>query len=143
MVGGWGAGNKEHICPLSCVDHSPPFNTNFSKRKSSQLLPQQHTARKDLRVLSRGDHIQLLQEGIAVKPQLPGSCSALQLKTVYVQRGWCGWGQPESETRKEPPPVVKQNKRWLLGRFPVLPNSYGPPPQGTSQPLGLNMKLFL
>lgn len=49
-----GGKNKERICPLSCVDHTPPFNTNFSKLISSQLLPQYNIPRKDLHMLLQG-----------------------------------------------------------------------------------------
>lgn len=49
-----GGKSKEHICARSCVDHSPPFNTNFSKLISSQLLSQYNIPRKDLHMLLQG-----------------------------------------------------------------------------------------
>lgn len=84
---------KEHICLLSCADHSPPFNTNFSQLIISQLLPQPDTPRRNLHML-----LQSWSHSAAGESWDPwsSSCraldSSLSLKAAYVQRAWCSWG---------------------------------------------------
>lgn len=141
-----GGKNKEHICPLSCVDHSPPFNTNFSKLISSQLLHNEISQEKISICCCKVDHTPLPGEAESCEA---AAARPLLSSAAQVQRGWCGWGAARvGEEGRTLCMWVKEKKRVAAREIPsatqlLLGSSSGHIPTARAEHEAASLKIWI
>lgn len=97
-----GEENKDHICPMSSADHSPPFNTNFPKLINSQMLPQQNIRKRPPYATAALITLSCWRNLRAVKQQLSGYLfSTVVQECRCTRKAGVAGEHPKLERKKE------------------------------------------